>query len=136
MFVLYVAVLLSTETCFIPRPFSSISGTTMIFFFNSVSQKPSCPLPEMPWSQLSILFNYQRPQLCRIRVREKLLDVSDNPALTTLRQSIPGSFLARWLIAIQTHTAESHLQRVMHVVRIFDIRVFKNSKNSKAWSVR
>lgn len=97
-----------------------------LFLFNTVSQKPSPALSSLAWSRVSSPSNYEHLQLCGIRVRVKLLRVSDSLAVKTFRLSFQSSFLVCWFMVIQAHTAESICHRKLLVVRVRDTAVLKN----------
>lgn len=76
-------------------------------------------------SWISILSKYQRLLLCRIRVREKLLQVSDNRALINVIPSLRSPFQVSWQKYMKTNAAENICTVGMLVRRVSGIGVSK-----------
>lgn len=97
-----------------PVPFNNALGAALdyndIFAFNIVSQKTSRALSSSVRKPISSLSSYQCLRLCRIRARQKLQYVSDNPGLTTFKPRILSFFPGLWIVAMQPHTGRKHLQ--------------------------
>lgn len=62
-----------------------------IILFNIVSPKRFLAFLSSAWSHICSLSSYKALRLCGVRVREKILHVSNSPALTTFIWSLPSS---------------------------------------------